>query len=173
MRDAHRLFPNALAPTAEEVDAALVQPPVVEFTGEEGNGRYVDLHALYATYVNSPFGSKLDYLAFLDALSDGAGFVGSVPRSKKWGPAYRSFLDALVAALLDWHSRARPLSYAGGALAAGEQAFEEAWQAGRVAGWEDKGVAAGTQPADGALDLEAFSSAEVRACSSSRTAPPI
>ena len=164
VRDAHRHFPNALASTREELDAALEEPPAVEFTGEEGLGRYVDLHQHFSAFVNAPFGRKVEYLAFLDALCDGHTFVSSIARPKKLGTAYTVFINALSDYLLDWHGRAQPLSFTGPALEQAQRVFDQAWAEGAVAGWEDRGCASGATHADNmGLDLDAFSSAEVRA----------
>ena len=158
VRDAHRHFPNALAPTREERDEALLAEPRVEFTGEEGSsGRFLDLHEHFRTFVNAPFGRKLDYQAYLETVSEEG--LAALPRPAKFGPAYARYLEALNDYLLGFQRRTSPLSYPEPALAQRAAAFEAAWAEGRVRGWEDRGLGAAADET-GPAELEAFESAE-------------
>lgn len=165
MRDAHRHFPGALAPSRDASDAALAEPPAVAFTGEEAGGRWLDLTGLHRAYCNAPFGvAGTDYLAFLDALL--AGLPRLVPRPKEFSRAYSAFLGELSAYLVDFQRRAHPLSYSQPALDAARAAFDADWPVGKVAGWEDRGVGGsggGGEASDASsqlLDLDVFSSPE-------------
>ncbi len=155
MRDAHRHFPNELAPSREATDAALAEEVPVTFTGEEGGGRYLDLHELYRTYTNAPWGGPTDYLAYLDGLTA----FGAIARPKKFHKSYLAYLQSLAAYLLDFRRRAAPLTYMAPVLAASRAAFAAAWEAGAVAGWEDRGVGHSAAP-EGTLDLDVFESTE-------------
>ena len=64
--------------------------PRLEFSGEEAYGRFLDLHALHHQFCNSPFGRKVEYLAYLDCVSD----FRSLPRGKKFHPGYKAYLQA-------------------------------------------------------------------------------
>lgn len=55
------------------------------FSGEEGGGRYLDLHAHFHRFVNAKFGHQLDYTAFVAALPCTEG----VPRQQRLGQPYR------------------------------------------------------------------------------------
>lgn len=47
--------------TQAEIDElALREEPRVEFSGEEGQGRFLDLHEHYHTFINSKFGHSKD-----------------------------------------------------------------------------------------------------------------
>jgi splicing factor 3A subunit 3 len=155
VRDAHRHFPNALAPGRDATDAALAEETRCEFTGEEGGGRYLDLHELYRLFTNAPFGRQVDYLAYLDALSD----FGAIARPKKFHKSYAAYLSALTAQLLDFRRRSAPLAFPEPMLAAAREAFAAAWDAGSVPGWEDRGVGHAALP-EGVLDLDVFESAD-------------
>ena len=155
MRDAHRHFPNVLAPGREVTDAALAEEVRVEFTGEEGSGRYLDLHELFRMYTNAPFGAKTDYLAYLDGLAT----LHAVPRPKRFHASYSTYLTALTAYLLDFRRRAAPLTFTVPILARAREVFAAAWDAGTVAGWEDRGVGHGERP-EGTLDLDVFETAD-------------
>ena len=56
----------------------------LEFSGEEANGRYLDLHAFHYTFQNGAFGRQLDYIVYVSEIGDFA----SVPRDKKFTRAY-------------------------------------------------------------------------------------
>jgi len=158
LRDAHRHFPNVLAPSREEGDSSLVAAsPGVEWTGEEGGGRYLDLQEHHRAFVNAPFGAKTDYLSFLDCLPQ---LAQQVARPRKGSAAYAAFLSALCDALLHFHARAMPLAYIQPQLQQRDAAFEEAWAAGTLPGWEDRGLGLGSPPEGDSPDLDAFSSPE-------------
>ena len=50
--------PPCLALQAENDEALLAEQPVVPFSGEEGMGRFLDLHEHYHTFINSKFGKQ-------------------------------------------------------------------------------------------------------------------
>ncbi len=57
------------------------------FTGEEGFGRYLDLHTHYTNFINAKFGSKkLEYFEYVTGIG---GHLASIPRSFKTGSSYR------------------------------------------------------------------------------------
>jgi len=69
-----------------EADEAAVREDVrVVFSGEEGGGRYLDLHAHFHRFVNAKFGRQLDYMAFVSALPCTEG----VARALRLGLPYR------------------------------------------------------------------------------------
>jgi hypothetical protein len=50
--------PPCLALQAENDEALLAEQPVVPFSGEEGMGRFLDLHEHYHTFINAKFGKQ-------------------------------------------------------------------------------------------------------------------
>lgn len=57
------------------------------FVGEEGLGRYLDLHAHYLALINAKFGKKdLEYYEYVAGL---ATHTSTIPRAFKAGTAYR------------------------------------------------------------------------------------
>ncbi|KXZ48869.1 hypothetical protein GPECTOR_25g454 [Gonium pectorale] len=52
IREYHRKFPSLDLTEAEDDTPLLKEEPHVEFTGEEGLGRYLDLHDLYLRFLN-------------------------------------------------------------------------------------------------------------------------
>ena len=161
VRDFHKSYPGFHAPGADEFLAPFKADLPLEFSGEEANGRYLDLHALHHAFQNGAFGRQLDYLVYLSEIADFA----SVPRDKKFSKAYAEYLTALLEYLQSFHRRVKPVVFLETVMTKAEEEFDEQWRAGVVPGWEDKGVAATSSPGgEGALDLEAFGSpAELQA----------
>lgn len=146
-RSKHAALGDRLAEGFDEA-AALSRVPEVEFSGEEGSGRYLDLHAAHREYVNAKaFGTRCEYAAFLSKIKEG-GAVALAPRSAKSGAAYAAFVDSIAGYLKDFHARTQPLQPLEGKLAAAESSFEEAWDKGEVAGWEDLTAKAPELPID-------------------------
>ncbi len=57
----------------------------MDFSGEEGLGRYLDLHPFYLRFINSKFGRQTDYAEYVGSVTSFA----EVPRSQRLGRAYR------------------------------------------------------------------------------------
>ncbi|KAL0075349.1 hypothetical protein J3Q64DRAFT_1755063 [Phycomyces blakesleeanus] len=141
IKEHHRKYPNET-----------VEPPEMEFiylnqrkdesdddelekmfSGEEGLGRYFDFNALHAQYINLKSVKKLDYLQYL---SDFDNFAQLYPKSIKSSPEYKAYLDSMVAYLRSFFERAKPLFDVGELENRARKEFEEAWDEGRVSGWE-------------------------------------
>jgi len=138
-RAAHRKFANAVATDGSEVVDEIVQSDhakEVVFSGEEGNGRYVDLHEAHMAYVNANFGERCDYGEYLER----CGNFAATSRGKKFSNAYGAYLDGLLEYLQSFHARAMPLQFIDKAMEKSAADFAEKWSAGECDGWEDKGV---------------------------------
>jgi len=57
----------------------------VDFSGEEGYGKYLDLHACYAEYVNLKGVEAPDYLDYIVTFQD----LAAVPQTTKSSAAYK------------------------------------------------------------------------------------
>ncbi|XP_041354967.1 splicing factor 3A subunit 3-like [Gigantopelta aegis] len=127
---------------------------VVEFTDEEGYGRYLDLHQCYEKYLNLKGTEKLDYITYLtifDRLFD-------TPKDRK-NSAYREYLLFLLDYLADYTSRVKPLLDLNDEMDSVHLEFERLWTEGSFPGWPKEATGALTH--SGAhLDLSAFSSWE-------------
>ena len=79
------------------------------FTGEERNGRFLDLYRNYDEAINlvNENGGSLDYLKFLKIFDKPAEYI---PENKRSTAAYSQFLDNLLNYLVDFVSRTRPIS---------------------------------------------------------------
>ncbi|KAL4446223.1 hypothetical protein ABPG77_003030 [Micractinium sp. CCAP 211/92] len=158
VREYHRKFPDDDLTEAENDEALLQEQPAVPFSGEEAMGRFLDLHESFQTFINSKFGKQIDYFTYVSSVTD----FGSIPRAQKLSKQYRDYLGGLVGYLESFHERTQPLAQLSKQYEKLEADFSERWQAGGVEGWEDRGE--GSHAADGAatgaLDLDAFDSAD-------------
>ena len=130
------------------------QDLLVDFTDEEGCGKYLDLHEIYTIYLNLKGMEPIDYLTFLsifDRLFD-------IPKERKTQD-YRKYLESLLEYLYDFISRAKPLLDLEQEIKNAIADFEENWDTGSFPGWpKESGSALAHSGAH--LDLSAFSSAE-------------
>ncbi|KAI3432859.1 hypothetical protein D9Q98_010442 [Chlorella vulgaris] len=158
VRDYHRKFPNDDLTEAETDEALLQEQPMVPFSGEEGLGRFLDLHEAFQTFTNSKFGKQLDYYTYVAGVADFA----ALPRAQRLTKSYRDYLTALLAYLESFYERTQPLAQLAKHYEKLEKEFAEQWQAGSVVGWEDRGEGqqADSSAAPGMLDLDAFDSAD-------------
>ena len=106
-RDAEPVVLDALGGVeAAEVDYSSIRIP---FSGEERNGRYLDLVALHGVYLNVKAipNKAMQYGEFLDVLSSS---LLSVPVAAKIGDKeYKGYVAQLEAYLLDFLARIDPL----------------------------------------------------------------
>lgn len=75
---------------AENDELALREEPKVDFSGEEGQGRFLDLHEHYHTFINSKFGhskeqAPKEYQEYVRTVTDFA----QIPRQHRISRPYR------------------------------------------------------------------------------------
>ena len=168
-RDYHRRFGGADELTGPEDGAALLgSEPQLAFSGEEGMGRFLDLHELHQAWQNAKFGGPIDYSAYVGGLPEHLNAVQ--PRTQKMTVQYKNYISDLLGYLESFHQRSQPLAQFERQNKRLEEEFAAQWAAGEVFGWEDKGLGNGVAAtegedaaaakADGALDLDAFDSIE-------------
>lgn len=154
VRDFHKAYPGFHAATAADFVEPFKQDNPLEFSGEEANGRYLDLHAFYNRFINSPFGTQMDYGEYLSTFAE----FSLISRSKKFSKAYSDYLSALLEYLQGFHKRTQPLIFLETILRKASEEFAEQWNAGVIQGWEDKGQVRVQVAGEGILDLEVFNS---------------
>mmetsp|Transcript_40482 Transcript_40482/g.89949 ORF Transcript_40482/g.89949 Transcript_40482/m.89949 type:complete len:508 (-) Transcript_40482:699-2222(-) len=158
IRDYHRKFPSNDVTEAENDEAALKEEPHVDFTGEEGLGRYLDLHEHFMRFVNSKFGKKLEYNEYVSGFGE---HLTGVPKSQKSTKQYRDYLQQLCNYLKSFYERTQPLAQAQRQFAKMEEDVRGQWDAGTLPGWEDRGLRQiSAADAGSGLDLQAFDSSE-------------
>lgn len=123
----------------------------VEFSDEEGYGKYLDLHETYDKYVNLKGVDRVDYLTYLNLFDR----LFDIAKERKGGE-YKAYLGMLLNYLYDFTRRVRPLLNVGDELDNVQKEFDIKFSQGDFPGWprETGGALAHT----GAhLDLSAFS----------------
>lgn len=127
---------------------------LVEFSDEEGFGRYLDLHECYNIYLNLRNVEKSDYITYLMTFDH----VFDIPKERK-NMEYKKYLETLINYLHGFVSRVRPLLDLDAEMVQVQKNFEQQWQVGQFPGWPKEHESAMTH--SGAhLDLSAFSSPE-------------
>eukprot|EP01102_Stenamoeba_stenopodia_P015481 TRINITY_DN5281_c0_g1_i1.p1 TRINITY_DN5281_c0_g1~~TRINITY_DN5281_c0_g1_i1.p1 ORF type:complete len:405 (+),score=115.52 TRINITY_DN5281_c0_g1_i1:184-1398(+) len=128
LKEYHRKFsiepprPDAIIPTLEDVQ--------VGFTGEEGYGRFLDLHYLFDQWVNLPRRNRdaeIDYLTYLSLFNK---FDNTLE-----GDEYETYLRDLILYLVDWIHRSQPLFNIQELLDQYDQDFNQLWESGTRA-WD-------------------------------------
>ncbi|KAL8278011.1 hypothetical protein RQP46_009643 [Phenoliferia psychrophenolica] len=149
IKEYHRKYPDAATAKVSgdrEVDFAALEGGDDEwldrrFTGEEGLGRYVDLHELHEQWNNlSPASTsgassgggwkRMNYLQYLGALTTFA-----LSPALKSTPLYSKYLTDLLAYLSNFHEKAFPLADLESVLNAADDDFAKRWELGTVEGW--------------------------------------
>ena len=95
----------SLRPFVVSLKRRRFRPDFVEFSGEENNGRFLDLHAQHEVYVNLKGTTHVEYLDYIQTFHELAKF----PREHKSTAQYLHYIEGLLAYLCDFHRRAFPL----------------------------------------------------------------
>ena len=138
----HASRPGMFAPPPDAFTRTFESDVPLTFSGEESNGRFLDLHAHHSAFRNAPFGDpSVPYVAFLADV--GVSQMRAIPRARKFGDAYSAYLESLRAYLAGFLEKVAPLRFSGREREGAddeEKVFDEAWRAGKCVGWEDRGV---------------------------------
>lgn len=119
VRDAHRsatlgtMQPRTV-PSDTERDAALLQAShhSVTFSGEEGNGRYLDLITYYTTFLNitsKAKGAETDQIEYYEYVEKAVTNFDAIPPSLRNSPVYSRYLSDLLAYCVDFAQRTHPM----------------------------------------------------------------
>ncbi|VDN08022.1 unnamed protein product [Thelazia callipaeda] len=140
LKDAHRRNPDEIAiPLSLEYqkmneaieNIELAEKDLIEFTDEEGYGRFLDMHVLYDKYINIKGVKRIDYLAFLSDFDHFTDFAISSKKSSN----YRGYLNALKEYLISFLARTRPLLDVDEEFENVGFEFDKKWEEGTVPGW--------------------------------------
>jgi len=164
IKDFHRRHPGEVSvPMSVEFDelkkirenpAGDESSALVEFSDEEGYGRFLDLHECYTLFINLKGVERVDYISYITSFDQ----LYDIPRDKKGGE-YRKYMIALLDYLYSFLSRTRPLLDLDAELGEVIQEFDGKFEKGECPGWAREQV--GAMAHSGAhLDLSAFSSPE-------------
>ncbi|CAO2171029.1 unnamed protein product [Urochloa humidicola] len=152
IRDYHRRNPSArFISTTDDYEELLKEEPVIEFTGEEAFGRYLDLHELYNEFINSKFGTPIEYSAYVGCFSQ----TEKISQSHKRTRQYREYLEHILEYLTSFLYRTEPLQDVEKIFSKLENEFEERWANGEVPGWGNKSTVEESE-----IDLDYYSTVE-------------
>lgn len=155
IREYHRRNPSArFVSTTDDYEDLLKEEPVIEFTGEEAFGRYLDLHELYNEFINSKFGTPMEYSAYVGSFSQ----TDKISHSHKATRQYREYLEHILEYLTSFLYRTEPLQDTEKIFSKLESEFEERWANGEVPGWGNKGSETVLEESE--IDLDYYSTVE-------------
>ena len=126
----------------------------VEFTDEEGYGKYLDLHECYEQFINLKHATKINYLTYLTNFDRFFEF----PKDKKLNADYKKYLRSLQDYLIGFMKRINPLMNFKRETDRILEEFEEQWATGTFPGWSRDPASA--MKTGNNLDLSPFDSPE-------------
>jgi len=163
IKDFHKKHPNEisvpLSVEFEELNSLRENPSdemnnMVDFTDEEGYGRYLDLHECYERYVNLKGVEKVDYITYLSIFDH----LFDIPKDRK-NSEYRKYVDTLLEYLHSYYLRIKPLHDINNEMDTVRNDFINQWEEGTFPGWP-KDTSSALANVGAHLDLYAFSSWE-------------
>ncbi|XP_021722787.1 splicing factor SF3a60 homolog [Chenopodium quinoa] len=95
----------------------------IPFSGEECFGQYVDLHEFYNRYINSKFGHPINYVVFLDSFPT----IDMIPSKYKATAQYKDYMEGVLAYLVSFLDRTKPLMFLDRVFKIVESEFEARW----------------------------------------------
>ena len=143
VKDFHRRYPNE---SIENLERAYKRRHPVEgevlvsetdnmFTGEESNGRFLDLTTLHEDYLNLPGIKRLNYLQYLDSFDAFEPPRMPIKRPSKLSDTYLKYVGDLSSYLESFVRRTRPLQDLDKLFTGFDRDFETAWKSDSVPGW--------------------------------------
>lgn len=144
-------------PTAPIQAAAKSSERTIEFTDEEGYGRYLDLNKCHDAFLQviKKEETKPNYLAFLNNFDR----FENLDRELKLTSAYKIYLEEMLAYFRDYSKRAKPLFDYHEMESRTHEYFVDSWTKKSIAGWfqdSDREKVADSEM----VDLDAYRSYE-------------
>jgi len=131
LREYHRKFPGA-AVKADPSYEIKVKP---KFTSDEGNGKFIDLHPLFARFLNIRMFERCEYLSYLQQFDK----FDHISREEKLrgdrSLQYRRYLEDLFTYLKDYYRRTNPLLNVEKLEKMVEDDFKPRWDAKAIEPW--------------------------------------
>lgn len=159
----HRKYPNEIAEPMQmeflrlkdsREKAGDDQDVLVEFSDEEGFGKYLDLHEPYNLYINLKNIEQIDYLTYLVSFDR----LFEIPKERK-NHEYKKYLNKVLDYLYNFLQRGKPILNLEKELQEAMDDFNSKYESGNFMGWpKETGSALAHSGAH--LDLSAFSSVE-------------
>jgi splicing factor 3A subunit 3 len=148
VKDFHRRYPNEPVENLERAykrrhpgeGETLVTETDNMFTGEESNGRFLDLTTLHEDYLNLPGVKRLTYLQYLDSFDAFEPPRMPVKRQNKLSDTYLRYVADLSGYLESFVRRTKPLEDLPKLFAGIDREFESAFESGTLQGWTREGA---------------------------------
>jgi splicing factor 3A subunit 3 len=143
VKEHHRQYPNEPVENLERAykrrkpdeGETIVSEVDNMFTGEEGNGRFLDLTSLHEDYLNLPGVKRLTYLQYLDYFDSFEPPRMPIKRQNKVTDKYLQYVTDLDNYLETFVRRTQPLDDLPKLFTRLDRDFESAWESGQVPGW--------------------------------------
>jgi len=154
IREYHRRFPKE--PSTESYEQEMLgallnrEDASQGFSGEESEGKYVDMHAAHEMYLNLKGADHLDYASYLKRCSD----LQAIDKGVAGTSHYQRYVAALHSYFVDYLKRTQPLMPLAELLAKAESDFEGRWQQGAVERWQGASNAAAAAAAAVSADFD-------------------
>jgi len=156
MKDHHRKYPNEAVENLERAykrkrideDEPVVSEIDNMFTGEESNGRFLDLTTLHEDYLNLDGVRRLNYQQYLDTFDAFEPPRMPLKRQNKLSDKYLHYVGDLSSYLEGFVRRTRPLDDLPKLFTKLDREFDADWETGKVPGWpkEDSSAAKAAGP---------------------------
>lgn len=128
---------------------------LVDFTDEEGYGKYFDLNLCFEKYLNLKGIERFDYLSYLKKFDQ----LSSIPKERKLNADYKNYVDFLFQYLYEFCSKVKPLIELDRIFEEAEDELNRKWEQGILPGWP-KEASSALKERGAKLDLSTFSSWE-------------
>lgn len=143
VKDFHRRYPNEPIENLERAykrrhpgeGEIIVSETDNMFTGEESNGRFLDLITLHEDYLNLPGIKCLNYLQYLDSFDAFEPPRMPIKRQNKISDTYLKYVSDLASYLESFVRRTKPLQELEKLFTGFDRDFETAWKSDSVPGW--------------------------------------
>ncbi|WAR08983.1 SF3A3-like protein [Mya arenaria] len=140
LKDFHRKHPNEISvPMSMEFDEinkmrenADDNTNMVEFSDEEGYGKYLDLHECHTHFINLKGMEKIDYISYLSTFDH----LFDVPKERK-NAAYKEYLQYLLEYLEMYVQRIKPILDINKEMRTVLAEFEQQFSEGHFPGWPE------------------------------------
>ena len=155
VKDFHRRYPNEPVENLERAykrrhpgeGEVMASATDNMFTGEESNGRFLDLTTLHEDYLNLPGIKRLHYLNYLQYLDSFDAFEPPrmpIKRPNKLSDIYLKYVGDLSSYLESFVRRTKPLQDLDKLFTGFDREFETAWESDSVPGWGKEQTAKST-----------------------------
>lgn len=151
---------SSIVPPASGQPAEPETISLVDFTDEEGYGKFLDLYEQFNLYINlknivGPNQGKVDYLSYLNNFDH----FYEISKEKKFFADYQNYLASLHDYLEEYVIKVKPLLPLKEIISKLSDDFERMWENGQVPGWP-KETGSVLSNVGAPLDLSAFNSVD-------------